>query len=172
MWKGSQVSVDGSAFDSTQYAELMKCVDVKFWTGCLEWLISLFTLRENFVAGLTPREAACRALKALCDTSHIIFVLAPGIDQGGWTQKEEQEFAKYFRGFSKADYMPLTLDGTTFSGDPTMTTLGNTFRQICYTKFFLRSEPSENYNIAVAGDDVVIFVKTSRMERINHLILS
>jgi hypothetical protein len=35
-----------------------------------------------------------------------------------------------------SNYIPLTINGTTFSGHPTATTLGNTLRSICYVHFY------------------------------------
>lgn len=46
------------------------------------------------------------------------------------------------------------LRGTTFSGHPTRTTLGNTLRTILYTKFYLRDI---GHQVVVAGDDCVVF---------------
>lgn len=34
------------------------------------------------------------------------------------------------------NYIPLSIQGTTFSGHPTATTLGNTLRSICYVHFY------------------------------------
>ncbi len=42
----------------------------------------------------------------------------------------ERRARKYILG-NKQNYFSMTLDGTTFSGDP-ITTLGNTLRSICY----------------------------------------
>lgn len=41
------VSLDGSAFDSTQFSDLMKCVDSKFWKGCEPQLVEMFRDPRN-----------------------------------------------------------------------------------------------------------------------------
>lgn len=68
--------------------------------------------------------------------------------------------------------------GTTFSGHPTKTTLGNTLRSICYAYFYLVKagikNPWDNPNVYViaAGDDVVIFCKSGLEFRIEQSILT
>jgi Mn-containing catalase len=52
-----------------------------------------------------------------------------------WTNNEQRMYAKHI---SKniVGVMPITLRGTTFSGDP-ITTIGNTLRTIFYYKYYL-----------------------------------
>lgn len=56
----SSISVDGSAFDSTQYAELMRACDNIFWVKLRPYLVSCF-LRSGFDR---PEELASRVVKA------------------------------------------------------------------------------------------------------------
>jgi len=58
-------------------------------------------------------------------------------------------------------YIPCKINGTTFSGHPTATTLGNTLRSICYVKFYqqLCSLSDNDIRYFAAGDDVNIFVR-------------
>jgi len=58
-----------------------------------------------------------------------------------------------------SNYLVYNLKGTTFSGEPTTTTLGNTFRSILYTHFYLKDIQHDCYRLMVSGDDVCIFVK-------------
>lgn len=53
------------------------------------------------------------------------------------------------------DWLPLTLNGTVFSGDPCATTLGNTLRSICYVAFYAYLDGISVKCIA-AGDDVLV----------------
>ena len=58
----------------------------------------------------------------------------------------------------------MNISGTTFSGLSTRTTLGNTFRSICYVYYYLiDSDVSDTpwddnkLYVAASGDDTVIF---------------
>lgn len=67
--------------------------------------------------------------------------------------------------------------GTTFSGHPTKTTLGNTLRSICYAYFYLIcagiKEPwnDDRLFVMAAGDDVVIFCAPELASGIEQSIL-
>ena len=56
------------------------------------------------------------------------------------------------------EYQLFKLKGTTFSGHPTLTTLGNTLRSIMYAKYALY-ELQLPHNILAAGDDLVVWVQ-------------
>lgn len=64
-----------------------------------------------------------------------------------------------------SNYIPLTINGTTFSGHPTATTLGNTLRSICYVHFYADQAniSMDNIRYFVSGDDVVIYVKDQHL---------
>lgn len=51
------------------------------------------------------------------------------------------------------------MEGTVFTGHPTLTTLGNTLRTICYAKYvsFKTKIPTA---LMAAGDDCVVFLNT------------
>lgn len=50
------------------------------------------------------------------------------------------------------------MEGTTFSGHPTLTTLGNTLRSICYMNHVKESLPAAVFmEFIAAGDDMVVF---------------
>lgn len=55
--------------------------------------------------------------------------------------------------------MPIIIHGTTFSGHPTATTLGNTLRSICYVHFYARMAniSMDHFRYFAAGDDVNVF---------------
>lgn len=55
------------------------------------------------------------------------------------------------------------MKGTTFSGHPTLTTLGNTLRSIMYVKYVSQSMGVKIPSLA-AGDDVVAWVKKSDLD--------
>jgi len=62
-------------------------------------------------------------------------------------------------------YMPnLAIRGTTYSGHPTRTTLGNTLRSINYYTYLMEIAGVEPKLIA-AGDDVCCFVETKDVHK-------
>jgi hypothetical protein len=63
--------------------------------------------------------------------------------------------------------MTFTLTGTTYTGHPTATTFGNTWRMFFYTKFISKQE---NFNMKSvhAGDDVTSIVETSGETNIKY----
>ena len=77
-------------------------------------------------------------------------------------QKEEKIWRKCWPKNPTEDIMMINLTGSTFSGHPTLTTLGNTIRSLCYMWFSLENtgfyEPWKNERcLAVAsGDDSVV----------------
>lgn len=81
-----------------------------------------------------------------------------------------------------ANFLAFKISGTTFSGHPTLTTLGNTLRSILYMCYYLstnhihfawRSEVMKTHRFffAVAGDDVVFWAPRDLIERLYHAIL-
>lgn len=70
----------------------------------------------------------------------------------------------------------VPIRGTTFSGHPTKTTLGNTLRSLCYSYFYLEqaglARPWDNPNCSVvaSGDDVVIWVDPAYQDRLTNAI--
>lgn len=67
----------------------------------------------------------------------------------------------------RIDYLPITFEGLTPSGDTLTTTLGNTLRSIMYYRYALHrcgvlyEGPNAKAQIFAAGDDVVIFCDPS-----------
>lgn len=49
-----------------------------------------------------------------------------------------------------------TIHGTTFTGHPLRTTLGNTLRSYFYIRYAFRDIPQKNYRIKVSGDDTLV----------------
>jgi len=78
-------------------------------------------------------------------------------------------------------------NGTTFSGHPTSTTLGNTLRSLCYNWFYLeeggykdpwiqdhltnRMDADKSF-VLVAGDDVCMWVDKDRSAEVSEKIRS
>lgn len=70
------------------------------------------------------------------------------------------------------DYVPLHLDGTTFSGLSFRTTLGNTLNSILQTFYYIEQAgirnpwASDKVKLMVSGDDVVVLCHPSVSRRI------
>lgn len=81
------------------------------------------------------------------------------------------------RYFVQTNYICNVIKGTTFSGHPTKTTLGNTIRSLAYAYYYClkagitRPWDSEFVDVMAAGDDVVIFVHPDWVERISSSVL-
>lgn len=87
-WKA--VCIDGSAFDSTQYKEIMKAVDHKFWSlPKIKQAISKVLVKSDFV---DPAEAASKLIKSAIRTDHLMFVNIPGINGPKFTPGIMKEF--------------------------------------------------------------------------------
>lgn len=81
------------------------------------------------------------------------------------------------RSYVQSHYICNIIKGTTFSGHPTKTTLGNTFRSICYALFYLylagiqKPWKSDLVDMLVSGDDVVILIDPRYVARVENVIL-
>lgn len=76
-------------------------------------------------------------MKALLTGRNIVYVNIPGVQSPPWPERIRKAFKKNMTGLKsydnpEEDYIFLELDGTTFSGHSTKTTLGNTLRSLCY----------------------------------------
>ena len=94
-----------------------------------------------------------------------MFTYLPGIELPRMPKKLLQEF-KISKWKTKQtnqirSWLAIPIDGTTFSGHPTRTTLGNTLRSLCYMYYYLEEagleEPWINPScfVIASGDDTV-----------------
>lgn len=85
-------------------------------------------------------------------------------------QKQFDLTVKFMGKSTMEDWFAMPIDGTVFSGHPTRTTLGNTFRSLLYMYFYLeqagfrnpwkmddRLDRSKQIFVAASGDDVVVW---------------
>lgn len=86
-----------------------------------------------------------------------VFVPITGLN-GNLSEKQKKKYRTIFRSRDEDCVFRYVLDGTTFSGHPTKTTLGNTLRSILYTSFFCKAAGVECKFLA-AGDDVTAWVR-------------
>lgn len=92
-------------------------------------------------------------------------------------QVEESTFDKIYRlyecpdawlalcGSDRKVVNKIKIRGTTFSGHPTRTTLGNTMRVSFYTRFILSRAEINDYKLWVAGDDVCLWIKRNDLRK-------
>lgn len=73
------VSIDGSAFDSTQFATNKDAVEGELFRRLRPWLVRLFSHEDNTAAGMSADEAADLYIKTATQTEQVTFVHAPGI---------------------------------------------------------------------------------------------
>jgi hypothetical protein len=67
----------------------------------------------------------------------------------------------YYPGtYKKCKAIYARIKGTTFTGHPTRTTLGNTLRTIAYNLYVLKLAriPKNCYSLFVSGDDVLLIL--------------
>jgi len=95
---GIQVSCDGSAFDSTQYAALREAVEKPFWIALRPWLENVFAHTDNVVQGMNPSEAADEFIKQATTYERTIFVKCPDAASIIWTTHQEKMFKRFIKG--------------------------------------------------------------------------
>lgn len=124
-------SLDGGSHDSHQHSSLIRAVDHQLWMHF-----------KPEIAQLLIQQGAINPDRLLQDIYRILLSTKARIDF---------RHAKEYLGHA-------IVDGTVFSGSPTLTTLGNTMRVMYYYKFILHCAGIHDYVLRVAGDDAVIWV--------------
>lgn len=113
------------------------------------------------------------------------FTHVPGLKHVPWPDEAYKMFMNNFkekvlgkdRYWIESNYICNVIKGTTFSGHPTKTTLGNTLRSLCYAYYYCLKagvkNPWDNPEIFImaAGDDVVIFCDPKWVEPISNSVL-
>jgi hypothetical protein len=134
------ISIDGSSFDASQYAILQKIVENEFFRRLepqiLEWCIFQTQGLKNV---RDPADIAKAMMKSLLSTTNVMYITLPGINDEPWT---DEQLAHYRRETSDRVSNPwdnvlrIEIEGTTFSGLSTRTTLGNTLRSVAYMFYY------------------------------------
>ncbi len=71
----------------------------------------------------------------------------------------------YVNGYDgKVRILSAQIRGTVFSGHPTRTTFGNTFRVIFYMRYSFYLANNTNFTLYVCGDDVLIMMEEDRLD--------
>lgn len=86
-WKA--ISIDGSAFDSSQYAPLMRSVDNRFFENLKPFIRQI--IQHNWESfKVTPLvsidQMTTSLMKSLTSTSNTVFIKAPGVNAPDWPE--------------------------------------------------------------------------------------
>jgi hypothetical protein len=109
-----------------------------------------------------------RILLAAKDTKNVVFVNIPEVNSPEWPDDVKRIWRRdYPAGGSSPwqDNIFIRLDGTTFSGHSVKTTLGNTFRSLCYMYYYIEQAgfdspwARDDMFVVAAGDDVVVWCR-------------
>lgn len=172
------VSTDGSNFDGHQHYDLLD-IDNHFWFRYYPRMLEHF--KSNPRDYPNPEVYAQGILHMVTRKSTKLFLQFNGEKDRPlkisdyFTSEDKQRYSivkRFFPNLKGPDWIFLEIFGTTFSGHPTRTTLGNTLRSLCYHKYMMHKaniSPQEYY-IAAAGDDVVAWIPSNRVEHYLHSI--
>ena len=169
----NSLSLDGAGYDSTQYAELLDAVDVSFFQKMRPFVHRIFSrLKENYPA-LDPDILIQHLSKQTESLDATLFFPVPHMelklsaeDQRTLKRDWPNHFHKKEEGYGEdLGFGCYHIYGSTFSGHPTRTTLGNTLRSIFYYEFILHKaglkinkDGTSLYRMLVSGDDVVMWI--------------
>lgn len=149
------ISLDGSAFDSSQHWSLLRAVDVTFWKTLMyetKWLEKTLEGNKYYMPENVDLLKYNLQLPMMEKTSKLVCK---------------------FKG-----HKPITfkIEGTTYSGSATRTTLGNTLRQGLYVAYAIsktslkcrmqKDDTLCDVHLLVAGDDCVIMTKKSNVDKV------
>lgn len=130
-------SLDGGSHDSHQHSSLIQAVDHQIW--------------QHFkpeITQLLVEQGAANVDRLVRDIYRVLLSTKARIDF-----RHRREHLGH-----------AVVDGTVFSGSPTLTTLGNTMRVIYYYKFMLHHADIHEYVLRVAGDDAVIWLEQDKAD--------
>lgn len=160
------ISFDGSGFDSNQHKELQEIVDAGMF-DVLEPKIREFLEKYYLPEVEKDVDAIIKGLRATWTSfTASWFLTLKGISEYYNNKTDNKRYRKFFERPTD-DALEFVLDGSTFSGHPTETTLGNTDRSLSYMWFVLWLlgvdapwAKNEYAHCMAAGDDSVMFVKS------------
>lgn len=165
----------------------MESVDDIFWLKMKPYLREVLEYNWNSFK-LPPTveidDILKNLMRSLLQNKNHVFVHAPGIDAPKWPDEVRKKFfsdikesVSWRESDPEKDWMHLELDGTTFSGHSTKTTLGNTLRTLMYAWYYQQcagfETPWKNKKVftIASGDDCVIFVSPEHTDHLMATIL-
>nr|WPR18083.1 MAG: hypothetical protein [Crogonang virus 25] len=140
------ISLDGSSFDSTQFAELMKLVDDGFWDVMHPRMkTALHSNRRLSFRGCDTDKLVDDLIRSVKSHDTILFTHVPDLNGKEWVDSIKKSWIADHAQSKRIDisekpwlnWLATEIRGTTFSGHPTKTTLGNTFRSLLYGFWYI-----------------------------------
>lgn len=166
----------------------MRLVDDRFWRGLRPYIRRIIKHNWEAMPNLpvnTIDEITDNLMKALLKSQNLVFVRIPGVKAPIWPSEIKAKFFKSVQGAKEwqedgpeRDWIYFELNGTTFSGHSTKTTLGNTLRTLCYAWFYIMQAgisdtpwDCEHVFVIASGDDCVIFIDPAYAQQLYATIL-
>lgn len=166
------VSFDGAAFDANQHHCIQEVADASLWHIFKPYI-------EKHLASWANKDHIMKGLERfwLCfETTW--FISAPELRGAAeMTRADRSLYNKCWSDKKGDETIALHLKGSTFSGHPTLTTLGNTFRSLSYMWWYLEKAGlkeawKKNQDVAVfaAGDDSVMLIENKWIEKVYSVV--
>ncbi len=92
------ISIDGSAYDSTQFASNKRSVDNTFFRYLLPSIRHILSHPANRYKDVNVSNAANNVLSALMETKQVVFVKTPGAPMNKFDTSFERRARKYIKG--------------------------------------------------------------------------
>jgi len=186
-------SIDGSKFDSTQHIEIINAVDNLFWKKYRPRLIEIVKMIAlHYAIDLNCERFVDLVIRAATQNIAQVFLKLPKVQDNMLTPKEKTVYLRHYpnkklraekRGEDVfAGLVCFYLLGTTYSGNPVRTTLGNTMRSVFYMYYYCykcglftfedwdKSFNSPNFRRKVwciaSGDDTVLWLRKGDVEAV------
>jgi len=165
----------------------MRLVDDGFWDnvhGVIESSLELGKELVPYLRHIDPTAIAKAINLNAKTTTNIMFAHVPEINGAPWPADITAAWLrdqKHWEVDPHLNYIYFRVEGTTFSGHPTKTTLGNTLRSLCYAWWHLeecgvsepwRKEKNDSCFAMAAGDDLVYWAHPKLAHRLADHIRS
>jgi hypothetical protein len=160
-------SSDGSSFDSHQHVEIMRIVDDYVWKKFSPRILEV--CQQHFPHPQVMHQGLL--WQAMQHDAKLFFQL-PGFEEMVNEKWCANSAVRRFFPVSGKDWLELELLGTTFSGQPVKTTLGNTIRSIAYHEYLCHKAKIDDLQkfVIASGDDVCCWISESKVEAYKQAI--
>lgn len=166
------LSFDGAAFDANQHRCIQEVADKGLWE-VFEPIV------ERRIRKWMHKDAVLQCLRQFWTSFQAVwFLTQPEFkDRFSLTKEERSLYNKCWSDKKASWSVCLTLEGSTFSGHPTLTTLGNTFRSLTYMWWYLEEaglpdswEENQKVVCLAAGDDSVMLIKEEHITALSEAV--
>lgn len=169
------VCMDGSAWDSTQFRELLKTIDYRVIQAASPLIESFLVTQKAYFPEMDIARMKESILKALTDPLTKCVIHLPGIDkQLNHSDPNITTMKNKLRQLSRdpTDRLLITIQDGVVSGKCVMTTFGNTIRTIVAHRYNAQLAGIRDFHIHAAGDDCVIILEEKNANKMRQQILS